>query len=114
MNEYQNQFLKLRSQVQLAHHIPGRIRLKASNELIFHLIQKKTEKLLALYSLPPALKTFQVHRSSCSAIIEYDTALLKPQLLQQLFSDDQFIALNACEQLLNEFIRSYQTEASNE
>ncbi|WP_233269614.1 HMA2 domain-containing protein [Kluyvera cryocrescens] len=91
--------LTLRRFVEVAHHIPGRLRLRFSNKLIASLSQGKLKQLDAYCHPEGHLRRYQVNSDTGSIVLEYDAATIRPQILNQLFGHDGEQAQQALEQL---------------
>lgn len=99
MKESVKTVLKLRSWVHVAHHIPGRIRLKYKLGIIAHLARFNTNDITRALDSIPAFKTYKLNSSTSSILIEYDQSLVDPALLDNIFADDASIAEKACFEL---------------
>ena len=83
----------LHKYVQIAHHVPGRIRLKFDPSLAKHpgagdLLNSK-EKLTGI-------KNIRVNPAARSVVIEYDEEVIRPDYIQELFTvrdPDRFHAI---------------------
>ena len=91
--------LTLRRFVEVAHHIPGRLRLRFSNKLVASLSQGKLKQLDAYCSPEGYLRRYQINSDTGSIVLEYDAAAIRPQILNQLFGQDGEQAQHALEQL---------------
>lgn len=91
--------LTLRRFVEVAHHIPGRLRLRFSNKLVASLGQGKLKQLDAYCSPEGYLRRYQINSETGSIVLEYDAAAIRPQILNQLFGQDGEQAQHALEQL---------------
>jgi len=91
--------LTLRRFVEVAHHIPGRLRLRFSNKLIASLSHGKLKQLDAYCHPEGYLRRYQINSDSGSIVLEYDAAAIAPQILNQLFGNDGEQAQRALEQL---------------
>ncbi|SDI97628.1 hypothetical protein SAMN04488540_104132 [Ferrimonas sediminum] len=108
MTEWTSEVLKLRQWVHVAHHIPGRIRLKFNSTLITQMARFKAEKAMEQATQFPPLKRYQLNTSSNSLILEYDHGVIQPDLLDQLFSPCEQQASNACTTLITTLTPIYQ------
>jgi hypothetical protein len=88
--------LKLRTWVQIVHHIPGRIRLKYRLGIIAHFARFNARDIERVLDDIPAFRNYKLNRSTASILIEYDPDLVNPSLLEALFSLDDAIAERAC------------------
>lgn len=91
--------LTLRRFVEVAHHIPGRLRLRFSNKLVASLSQGKLKQLDAYCSPDGYLRRYQINSVTGSIVLEYDAAAIRPHILNQLFGQDGEQAQQALEQL---------------
>ena len=91
--------LTLRRFVEVAHHIPGRLRLRFSNKLVASLSQGKLKQLDAYCSPEGYLRRYQINSDTGSIVLEYDAAAIRPHILNQLFGQDGEQAQQALEQL---------------
>ena len=91
--------LTLRRFVEVAHHIPGRLRLRFSNKLVASLSQGPLKQLDAYCSPEGYLRRYQINSETGSIVLEYDAAAIRPQILNQLFGQDGEQAQHALEQL---------------
>ena len=91
--------LTLRRFVEVAHHIPGRLRLRFSNKLVVSLSQGKLKQLDAYCSPEGYLRRYQITSETGSIVLEYDAAAIRPQILNQLFGQDGEEAQQALVQL---------------
>ncbi|MGU9865806.1 HMA2 domain-containing protein [Kluyvera ascorbata] len=91
--------LTLRRFVEVAHHIPGRLRLRFSSKLVASLSQGKLRQLDAYCSPEGYLRRYQINSETGSIVLEYDAAAIRPQILNQLFGQDGEEAQQALVQL---------------
>ena len=91
--------LTLRRFVEVAHHIPGRLRLRFSSKLVASLSQGKLRQLDAYCSPEGYLRRYQINSDTGSIVLEYDAAAIRPHILNQLFGQDGEQAQQALEQL---------------
>ncbi|TIH14852.1 heavy-metal-associated domain-containing protein [Marinifilum sp. JC120] len=74
--------VELEKYLDVAHHIPGRIRIKFSP-----LILTKPVALAAMKEhseLPDAIKDARVNMSARSVVVEYDSEQIQPELVEEL------------------------------
>ncbi|WP_028108635.1 HMA2 domain-containing protein [Ferrimonas futtsuensis] len=102
------EIVKLRQWVHVAHHIPGRIRLKFNSALVTQMARFKTEQILEQADRLPPLKRFQLNTGSNSLILEYDHGTIHPGLLDRLFGECQMGAEQACQELIDLLAPHYQ------
>lgn len=88
---------ELRDQINVAHHIPGRIRLKFGYKLARH---PRAKELADTKETPPGVTSLRINLMACSMVMEYDTARLTPATLDDFFTskDPERFAL-ACQAL---------------
>ncbi|WED23905.1 heavy-metal-associated domain-containing protein [Vibrio sp. JC009] len=96
MNKDVKKALKLRSWVHIAHHIPGRVRLKYRLGIIAHLARFNASDIERALDKIPAFRNYKLNSSTGSILIEYDATIVKPALIEELFSEDDAIAEQAC------------------
>ncbi|WCE30846.1 HMA2 domain-containing protein [Vibrio sp. SCSIO 43137] len=91
--------LKLRSWVRIAHHIPGRIRLKYKLGIIAHLARFNSDDIARALDDIPAFRNYKLNSSTGSVLIEYDPGTVSPALIEELFSQEDSVAEQACYKL---------------
>lgn len=89
----------LRRYVELAHHIPGRLRLRFTNRLVASLSQGKLKQLDTLCHPQGCLRRYQLHKDSGSIVLEYDVSRVPPRIFNQLFGSDGELASVALHEL---------------
>ena len=99
MKESVKKALKLRSWVHIAHHIPGRVRLKYKLGIIAHLARFNSDDIERALSKIPAFRNYKLNSSTGSILIEYDATVVSSELIEQLFSADDVTAEQACYEL---------------
>ncbi|AKJ43095.1 HMA2 domain-containing protein [Pragia fontium] len=92
--------MMLRRFVELAHHIPGRIRLRFTNKLVASVGKSKLSALDELCGKDNCLRSYTLNTDTGSLLLEYDAKRLPPMLLDQLFGDDDQLAQQALTQIL--------------
>lgn len=92
--------MALRRFVELAHHIPGRIRLRFTNKLVAGLSKNKLSALEELCGKDNCLRSYTLNSATGSLLLEYDAKRLPPKLLEQLFGDDDRVAEQALTEIL--------------
>lgn len=100
MNKDLSGLLKYRKWITVAHHIPGRIRLRFTNNLIVTLGRHKLSMLDKFCDENGALKSYCFNLNTASLILEYNANLLSPPLINQLFDDDEQKAVEALVKLV--------------
>lgn len=76
--------MALREYLSVAHHVPGRIRLKFSMGL---LKDKDALKLISEFEnspVPPAVKDARINKMARSVVIEYDKNVIDPAKLDEV------------------------------
>ncbi|QIZ76227.1 HMA2 domain-containing protein [Ferrimonas lipolytica] len=111
MPELTNEILSLRQWVHIGHHIPGRIRLKFNSAIVAKLARYKTTQTMEHAIQFAPLKRYQLNSETNSLLLEYDAAVIEPQLLDRLFHDDDQQARAACTSLINTLTPIYQAGA---
>ncbi len=82
--------IKLRSYLRIAHHIPGRIRIKVNPALF---IQPDALRLAAQVDLGdlgrgnghPAIINSRINKNAGSLVLEYDPRMIAPAMFEDLF-----------------------------
>lgn len=90
---------KLRDWVSVVHHIPGRIRLKFNLNAVAFARQLDVKAYKQDIEAFPALKSYRLNMMAGSLILEYDARALPFQLIEQMFSPDDAVMVNAIEEL---------------
>ncbi|WP_055025537.1 HMA2 domain-containing protein [Shewanella japonica] len=86
MDKYLNKVIKMRRWVMIAHHIPGRIRLKYKLGIMSHLMQFNLQNVDDVIAQVPAFVSYKINKSTGSIVIEYNANLVKPELVDDLFA----------------------------
>jgi hypothetical protein len=86
-----NTLLQLREYLSVAHHIPGRIRIKLKPKILTDPSALKLASSLDFSSWdngnrPPAIINTRLNLKVGSLIIDYDSSMVSPRLLGELFS----------------------------
>lgn len=87
--------MALRRFVEVAHHIPGRLRLRFTNRIIAGLSQSKLSSLEELCGNNNCLKNYTLNTATGSLVLEYDAKRISPALFDQLFGTDDHLAQQA-------------------
>lgn len=95
MEKYLDKVLNMRRWVMIAHHIPGRIRLKYKMGLVAQLMQYKLKNVDEVVSQVPAFITYKLNKSTGSIVIEYDVSLVHPDTINDLFGESDELATKA-------------------
>lgn len=85
-------FLGLRRHVDVAHHVPGRIRLKLAIAALAELPGFAPEPFLALLQQLP-VRIARVNMAALSVVVEYDPAVIAPAEWTTLLRGDASDAL---------------------
>ncbi|MGF1909414.1 cation transporter [Vibrio kasasachensis] len=96
MKQHISTALKLRKWVVIGHHIPGRVRLKYKMGIVAHLAKYKVQDIECALASIPAFKNCKLNHVTGSILIEYDASLVCPQRVEELFSDSEQQAEQAC------------------
>ncbi|MFT5879935.1 MAG: copper chaperone CopZ [Moritella sp.] len=99
MNDYIKKALALRKLVGVSHHIPGRIRLNYKVGIIAHLAKLKTSEIESSLQQIPAFKRYKLNMATGSIVIEYDTSIVTPHVIEAIFSTSDSTAEQACQEL---------------
>ncbi|XPV75060.1 MAG: HMA2 domain-containing protein [Desulfovibrio sp.] len=82
--------LGMRGHVAVAHHVPGRIRLKVSISALADPRVKSMIKNTSSHALPRGVKNYRVNFFSRSVVVEYDQGVIDPSNLNEvLTTNDQ-------------------------
>ncbi|MGV6872061.1 hypothetical protein ACUSIJ_05130 [Pseudochelatococcus sp. B33] len=82
-------FMTLRRYLAIAHHVPGRIRLKLDVAALGQLPDVDTEPFAALAQRIPGVKAIRVNAAALSAVIEYDVRLIAAPVWERLLTGDR-------------------------
>lgn len=94
-----NSLMTLRRHVEIAHHIPGRLRLRFTNKLVSSLSKHRLSDLESLCDPEGYLRSYTLNTATGSLVLEYNAKTLPPALLSQLFGPDEPDARRALEEL---------------
>lgn len=83
-----NNLMTLRRYVEIAHHIPGRLRLRFTSKLVSALSKSRLSSLDSLCSAEGYLHSYTLNTGTGSLLLEYNARELSPALLTQLFGAD--------------------------
>ncbi|MBJ3814617.1 hypothetical protein F9C28_06680 [Shimwellia pseudoproteus] len=87
--------MTLRRYVEIAHHIPGRIRLRFTSRLVSSLSKRRLSDLENLCAPDGYLRGYSLNTATGSLLLEYNAGALPPALLSQLFGPDEPLARQA-------------------
>ncbi|MCG7587450.1 MULTISPECIES: HMA2 domain-containing protein [Photobacterium] len=96
MKKHIDTALKLRRWVTVGHHIPGRVRLKYKLGILAHLATFNSSEIERALQNIPAFKNYKLNNATGSLLIEYDASIVKPHLIDALFSQSEQDAEQAC------------------
>lgn len=82
-------FLMLRRYLAIAHHVPGRIRVKLDMAALMHLPAVDAEPFVALAKRIRGVTAIRVNAAALSAVIEYDTRLIAAPVWERLLAGDR-------------------------
>ncbi len=107
-----NLFQDLRRHFTIAHHIPGRMRVKfdasvISNPIIKDFLSKNNNSMDTIYTIIPGAESIRLNLWACSIIIEYDKTRIKPELIKELFTTDDADRIKA---IINNFTVKAKTK----
>ena len=77
----EQQFLELRQLLSVAHHVPGRLRLKFDPRIITHPVAP-TLGTLAKTGANNGITGTRLNLPACSLVLEYDTGRMDPAVLE--------------------------------
>lgn len=81
-------FIDLRQCLKIAHHIPGRLRLRASLSAATKNLQISPDAIVALLTSLDGVKDVRLNKLAGSATISYDQKKLPPDFWPALLADD--------------------------
>ena len=93
-------FLALRRHLRIAHHIPGRIRLRAGPSIVKDLGSidgKSVERVLAALE---GIRDFRANPQAGSVIVEYAPGTIRPEWWETLIHGDEVAAVALLQRLL--------------
>ncbi len=70
----------------IAHHVPGRIRVKASMLKVRELKKIDTADVEQIIARIAGIKGYRVNKKALSAVIEYDTGIISPALWEDVIA----------------------------
>lgn len=79
-------FLGLRRFVSIAHHVPGRIRLKLDLRALAHLPKADPGPFVDLVARVRGVKSTRINAAALSVVVDYDQALIAPAIWPQLLT----------------------------
>lgn len=81
-------FLGLRRYVSIAHHVPGRIRLKLSLAALAKLPEADLAPFLDLLKRIRGIGLTRINRPALSVVVEYDPNVITPSTWSRLLQGD--------------------------
>lgn len=81
-------FLGLRRHVTIAHHVPGRIRLKLGIAAVAKLPQADPAPFLDLLRRIRGIGLTRINRAALSVVVEYDPNVITPSTWSRLLEGD--------------------------
>lgn len=81
-----NLLMDLRRYLTVAHHVPGRIRVKFSLKLLSDPRAGEAMRQAGTKELPPAIRSMRTNPLGRSVVIEYDPDVLNPDKLAELLT----------------------------
>jgi len=81
-----NLLMEFRQYLTVAHHVPGRIRVKFSLKLLGDPRAKQVVDSAGTRELPPAIRSIRFNALGRSVVVEYDTDALDPGKLEELLT----------------------------
>lgn len=91
--------MALRPYLSIAHHVPGRIRLRFAGAVVTQLGADRLTAFAERAKASAAVRSFRVNAVGRSLTIEYDPAVLPPTLWTCFLSDDHQGATGIAAQL---------------
>ena len=76
--------------LSIAHHVPGRIRVKASWNGAQKLGAVNENELMNLIAGIPGIVEYRINKKALSVIIQYDTDILPPSLWEEVAAVGQY------------------------
>lgn len=101
--------MTLRRFVEVAHHIPGRIRLRFTNRLISGLSKNKLSALEEICHPEGYLRSYSLNTATGSLVLEYSAAHISPATLNQLLAMTTLSLIR----LLNRFTPLFHIQKAN-
>jgi hypothetical protein len=95
-----NLLMDLRHYLTVAHHVPGRLRIKFGMKLLGDPRAKEIMNRVGARDLPPAIRSTRVNPLGRSVVIEYDAEAVDPGRLEELLTTGD---CQRFEKLANEF-----------
>lgn len=80
-------FMHLRPYVSIAHHVPGRIRLKLDMRALARLPKVDPAPFAGLVERIRGVRATRVNAAALSVVVDYDPAVIAPALWPRLLAD---------------------------
>ena len=80
-------FMRLRRYVAIAHHVPGRIRLKLDLRALAELPTVDPAPFAALLDRMQGVNSIRVNAAALSVVVDYDPAVVRAQDWERLLSE---------------------------
>lgn len=93
-------FLTLRRHLRIAHHIPGRIRLRAGPGIVKELGAVDGKALERVLGALDGIRDFRANPQAGSVVVEYLPASIKPEWWETLIHGDETAAVDLLHRLL--------------
>lgn len=81
-------FLHLRGFVSIAHHVPGRIRLKLDMGALARVPKVDPSPFLDFFARIRGIKVTRINKAALSVVVEYDPVVIAPAVWPRLISGD--------------------------
>lgn len=81
-------FLTLRRHVTIAHHVPGRIRLKLGMAAVTKLPEADPAPFVDLFKRIRGIGLTRINRAALSVVVEYDPNVIAPSTWSRLLEGD--------------------------
>ncbi|MGE4292144.1 MAG: heavy-metal-associated domain-containing protein [Desulfovibrio sp.] len=78
--------MDVRHHLSVAHHVPGRIRVKFGLKLLCDVGAKQALERLGGGELPPAILSARINPMGRSVVVEYDAGTVDPGSLEELLT----------------------------
>ena len=91
--------MSLRRHLRIVHHVPGRLRIRFSKDVIRTLLGDRVKDFTRLIESAPAVRHLRVSPVTLSAVIEYDHRRVPPTLWHSLIDGPEDACRSAFETL---------------
>lgn len=82
-------FFDLRRHLRIAHHVPGRIRLKLDMAALKHLPKVDPAPFQELFRRIRGVQATRINAPALSVVVDYDTSVIAMSVWQRLLAGDQ-------------------------